>query len=564
MKSLNLYRRHLGGLDACRMQAVRHSGKEGAILGIVMVTLLMISILVLAMYHNAYHSQREAEHELKLARAFWLAEAGVQWCISDMFDLNGNDGQTIGEFAVDGGSPGTFEVVDDSDANGEFRISIGRVTVGGRTIERRIRIGLGFLPDQFMDVIRAENLPNAPWNLMLSGNKYKGLNGPRVPLKFGSQYPGGNDVVIGNLNINGSMRMYDESYVDRMPAPNKYGVMGVVNYSGDLYQEPGTRIAGGTTQTSPGDYNAPDLYEMDYANNHDYDIADIFDQLGISSGRIPADHPDFGVLHDRVIMNPPDRLKENASTSGDDFYFESTSGNHGTNTPSTGETPLELGNDVTYYVEGHTWFHKYKTFGLKIDGQAVIVSTADIHLCDNLTYADRGRDPDSDLLVLVALGEYSGDTHIDGTGNIRFGDPAGGTLFTCDAFMFANNDFLYNTWTTGFKEGDQVEPESGFRIFGSIMAMNRVVIKRNWYKPKGSKSYRAAERVKEGGTWKWKDIGNGTVLSISEIKGLRHYAMQVEYDDRIRDAATALSGLPKLPAGTIFAGMTSWAEIPSD
>lgn len=547
----------------------RRAEKEGAILGIIMITMLVLGALVISMYHLAYHSQREAAHEMQLAQAFWMAEAGVQWCVSDMYDINGNDGRTAGERSVNGTLPGTFEVIDDSDSEGEFRLSIGRITIGSRTVERHIRIGLGFLPDHFNDVIRGENLRGVPWHLILRGDKYGNIEGPRVPRRQGTHYPGGNDLVVGNVNVNGGFRMYDDSSVSGMPAPNTYDVMGDVNYSGELYQESGTTIAGSTVQTSAGDYEAPDLGEMDYADNNHYNIAGIFDELNISSGRIPANHPEYGALHDVVIMNPSDRSTENASTSGDDFYFESSSGSYGNNTPSTGESLLQLGDDKTYYVDGHVWFHKYGPYGFEIDGQAVIVATEDIHISDNITYADRGRDPGDDLLALVALGDYSGGSHAAGTGNIYFGDPEFGTLFTCDAFMFANNDFLYNTWTTGSQEGDQAEPESGFRVFGNFMAMNRVVIKRDWYKPDGSGSYRAAEYVKvtdsEGITsWVWKDVDNGSALNSTEIKGLRHYAMQVRYDDRIRDAATQMSGLPKTPFGTIFAGRSSWEEVPVD
>ena len=142
MKTSMIFGRLSGGSRVCSSQSGRHPGREGAILGIIMITLLVLSILVLTLYHLAYHSQREADYAVKLAQAFWMAEAGAQWCISDMYDVNGNDGRTVGEFDINGTIPGTFEVVDDSDSDGEFRLSIGRIAVGSRTIERRIRIGL--------------------------------------------------------------------------------------------------------------------------------------------------------------------------------------------------------------------------------------------------------------------------------------------------------------------------------------------------------------------------------------------------------------------------------------
>ena len=539
------------------LPTIPRRNREGAILGLIMVILFALSLLVIALFNLAAHSEREANYEMKAAQAFWLAEAGVQWCINDMFDLNGNDG-IIGETQANPTNSGTFEVLDDSDASGDFRVSIGKVTIGSQTVERRIRIGLGYAPDPFNNVVHAENDGGLPWTLMMRGSQYGGNDGPRVPTSQNSHYPGGNDIFIGDVNVNGSFRMYDEARVD--DPISIYDINGDVTYTSEFSDEvPGTSIAGSTINASSGSYNAPDLSGIDYASQADViNVAQSFADAGITSGRLPANHP----LHDVVIMNPSDRSSENSATAGHDFYFESSGNNYGNNTPSTGEAPLSLGTDETYYVEGHVWFHKYGPYGSLVDGQAVIVSTKDIHISDNITYSDRSSDSNGDLLALVALGEYDsfGDL-VSGTGNIYFGDPGFGTLYTCDAFMFANNDFLYNT---SANDGSQQEPESGFKVFGNFMAMNRVIINRDWYQQDGTSTYLAAEYVQDtdsdGNTiWVWKDINDGTVLSSNEESSLRHYAMQVEYDDRIRSQATSLSGLPKLPYGTLFTGILSWA-----
>ncbi len=52
----------------------------------------------------------------------------------------------------------------------------------------------------------------------------------------------------------------------------------------------------------------------------------------------------------------------------------------------------------------------------------------------------------------------------------------------------------------------------------------------------------------------------GTVLSSTEIGSIRHYQMQVSYDERIRDPATQPPGLPR-GSGSIFGGMIGWEEI---
>jgi hypothetical protein len=190
---------------------------------------------------------------------------------------------------------------------------------------------------------------------------------------------------------------------------------------------------------------------------------------------------------------------------------------------------------------------------------------------------------------LVALGQIDPVTGVYlGDGNIYFGDPSFGTLFTADAFMFANNNFYYNTSSD---TGEQGMPESGFRVYGNFMAMNQVVIVRDWYERNtyvdDSGNTREAEKI--DGRWydletharvyssvttsqravkydsvakEWIDIeddANGirTVVAAAIVD---HYAMQIEYDDRIRDAATQMSGLPK-GTSTIFMGVSRWEEI---
>lgn len=536
------------------------SRREGAILVVVLVIMVVLTVLVLTLFNLGYHSARETEYELKNAQAFWLAEAGRKQCVADLY--NGGNG-VFGATAVGSDVLGTFQVIEDPTDSAVW-IAIGTVTVGGQVVTRRIRMEMAYVARPFEDIIHSANRDGTPWDLLMRGEQENGIDGPPLA-ELNQNISGGNDVVVGNLNINGGVRLYDQSLIKGLSNLNPYNINGDVIYSqsygNGIYQEYANSIEGTITSTLSSDHDPADFATMDYVNNNDYDIAQIFlDAWGDDrDGLLPDGHP----LRDVVVKNPSDRSEENAATPADDFYFEPSSVS-GAGTPSTGVTPLSLGDDKVYYVDGHVWFHHKSTYGFKMDGQAVIVSTRDIHISDNISYADPGRGSDSDMLALVALGQLDSVTgDYDSAGNIYFGDPRYGTLYTGDAFMFANNNFFYNTDSTG---GGQVEPESGFKIFGNFMAMNQVVVLRDWYTNDNNEP-RAAEFVLDtvDDTWKWvdsKDWRNNltTLLTPSQETGLRHYAMQVEYDDRMRDVAVQMSGLPR-GNGNIFAGMVSWEEL---
>ncbi len=558
-----------------------NSSRDGAILGVVMVMLVVLSILILGLFQLGFHSARETEHELRRAQAFWLAEAGRHASMADLYA--GRDGNR-GILAATSFGDGTYQVVEDP-VESRRRISTGTVTVGNRTVTRRILFDLAFVSPLFEKVVYAGNkdYPDDNWSLQISGT---GNSGPPVPTSSSGNFPGGRDSLLGDVEVKGDVWMDGQSRVG-VPDPNRYGVAGDVDASGTIYQGPNATIAGsqreGSTIAEP-----PRLNEMDYAANNNYDIAQIFRDAGVTSGSLPVGHP----LRNVVVKNPSDRAAENASTAGDDYYFEPASIS-GAGTPSTAVTPLVLGDDKIYYVDGHAWFHSKSTYGFRVDGQATIVASRDIHISDNLAYRNRGLEPVNnnppDMLALVALGQYTGEVR-SSHGDIYFGDPEYGTMYTVDAFMFANNDFYYNT---DANTGAQGEPNSGFKVFGNYMAVNRIVIQRDWY---SGSTYKLAgvERtaVKTGNEWfdaldgrklapneamtiksarraavydpqadRWKDSYNGAWLSISQVGSIKHYAMEVGYDDRIRDAATQMPGLPR-GYGSIFAGRLSWQEIP--
>ena len=201
------------------------------------------------------------------------------------------------------------------------------------------------------------------------------------------------------------------------------------------------------------------------------------------------------------------------------------------------------------HVDGDVWIHSPKTYGFLLDGIVTIVATGDIHISDNIEYADSGS-----MLGLVALGTYDGGQLVSG-GNVYFGDPRFGTTYTVSALMFAANNFLYNTDSV---TGGSGEPETGFSVYGNLSALNQVSINRDWYDPGGTGDPKPA--YFDPGTGLWVDLGTGAALTSGEIDSLRHYQMQITYDERVRTVDTQPPGLPK-GNGTIFAGLTQWEEF---
>lgn len=127
----------------------KRSSHDGSVLAVIMVVLVALSLLVLSLYHLAYQNARETNLELMRAHAFWLAEAGRQRSVADLYDRG--DG-LFADTSVDEGMPGTFSVESYGD-NG--RLSIGSVTMGDLTVTRRILIHLKFLPSTFENTIYA-------------------------------------------------------------------------------------------------------------------------------------------------------------------------------------------------------------------------------------------------------------------------------------------------------------------------------------------------------------------------------------------------------------------------
>jgi hypothetical protein len=466
-----------------------------------------------------------AQNAVNKTKAFYLAEAGVEIFTARL--SNGEFG-SIEETAL---GEGSYRLDFYSDENSPYAISTG--TVGGQ--ERRIKVTASFLAAPYECGIYAGGSGGGAWTLILRGQgNPQSQSGGEV---------GGKDIVNGNIFVKGDVALYQESSVKSALPPNTYGLNGDVEATGDVNRYDSATISGEITEGATPEI-PPDLIGMNYAVNNTHNVAQIFADAG-ASHTLPVGN----LLRDVFQKNPTDRDAECSSTTGNDYFLEPVSCPGG-GTYKDAPTPLNLGTDRVYYVDGDVWVHNKSTYGFNVDGKVTIVATGNIHISDNTQYANSNS-----VLGLVALGKYDGSGQRVSGGDIYFGDPRYGTMYAISGLMFAANDFLYNTDAI---TGGAVEPTSGFTVKGNFTALNRVSIKRDWY-TSGSTAKPARFDPQ---TNQWVDSVTGTILTSTEIGTLRHYQMILNYDDRVRTQNTQPPGLPR-GTGVIFGGLTNWEELPS-
>jgi roadblock/LC7 domain-containing protein len=502
------------------------STRKGLALVAVVVCVLIFTILGLSILSMVNNEIILAQGVVNKNKAFYLAEAGVE-----VFSAKLNKGQSanIGETAL---GEGSYRVDFYSAADPPYAIATGEA--GGQ--EKRIKVTATFLAPPYECGIYAGGLSGEDWTLML-----RGIGNPVS--KSGGEV-GGKDIINGNIFVDGDVALYQESSVKPATAPNKYNLKGDVEATGDVNLYDSASVSG-TISEGVEPYVTPDLVGMNYAVNNTHNVGQIFADEGVTQGYLPVGNP----LRDIFVKNPNDRSSECSSTTGDDYFLEPVNvPGGGTYKDST--TPLHLGNDRVYYVDGDVWVHSKPTYGFIMDGKVTIVATGNIHISDNLQYKDS-----SSMLGLVALGKYDEDGKLVSGGNIYFGDPRYGTTYVVSGMMFAANNFLYNTDAIG---RSTAEPESGFIVNGSFAALNDVSVERDWYTRSDGTPRPARYDL---ATKNWIDSETGAVLTSTEIGTLRHYQMIVNYDDRVRTQDTQPPGLPK-GKGTIFAGLKKWEELP--
>jgi hypothetical protein len=523
--------------------------RQGMALGMIMIFVLAVSILGGALMTASRMNAVENSRYLNSVKAFWLADAGVQ-------KYKGQASAVVPNYSGFTNTVGDGEVqVRIVALSSNLMESVGKVLVGtAQEVVQRIQFRFAVLPTIYEKAIYGANVSGIPWTFMLRGTN-------QITRSFSNNryyQKGGRDIVMGDVFANGDVKLYQNSMISNAPAPNTYGLLGDIEATGTISNDNSAIVRGGIYPNSPTN-DLPSLRNANYALNNTWNVANEFNIYGAdSSGRLPASHP----LRNVVKKNPSDRSDENNSTTGNDYYFEPNSFTLGVSTNA--RTSLNLGVRQVYYVDGHVWFNSGQTFGFLISGTATIAASRDVHISDNIQYATA-----NDLLGLVAAGTYNSSGQLQSGGDVYFGDPNYGTLYTADAFMLAANNFYYNTSSTD--PSFQNEPDTGFQVYGNYAAMNQVNVYRDWYHyPVTNGSGRnqvisyftnAARFIP--GTNRWQDVVSGNFLSSSQTNTLRHYQMIVKYDERIRNQATQPPGLPGLQSGTngIYKEIYDWQLI---
>lgn len=518
------------------MSLLRKSQK-GAVLPIVVTASCIFVLLGVSLLQMAESEMVLTHKSIKETKAFHLAEAGVARFVANAYD------GAVEDIDITSLGDGSYEVDAYLDASPAYAISTG--TVGN--FQKRIKVEVSYLSPPYEHAVYGCNSSGQQWTFDLRGTS-DSQRSSRGRWGRGGNERGGEDIINGDIYVDGDVAMYGDSSINPAPDPNPHGLNGDVIATGDidLY---GDASISGDAQTEAAKRDVPDLLAMEYEVNNTHNVSGIFAEEGVNRGRLSPGHE----LRDIVEKNPSNRSSECSSTAGDDYFFEPVNvGNYGASSKDA-KTPLNLGNDRIYYIDGNVWIHSKSTYGFLLSGNATIVATGNIYICDNTKYAD-----EESLLGLVALGDYDDGGQLTSGGNVYFGDPRFGTLYTVSALMFAGNDFLYNTDSV---TGKAEEPETGFSVYGNFAAMNHVSIQRDWYDKRMSRRRKEARPAYYNPkTGQWIDAEDGSVLSSSEIDSLRHYQMKVDYDARVRDVGTQPPGLPK-GAGTIFNGVTRWEEL---
>ena len=467
------------------------------------------------------------QREVRESKAFYLAEAGIAELAAN---LNNNQFSDISPISL---GEGTYQVTIYTDSNSTYAISTGTV---GNTVER-IKVVPSFLSGIYEKAVHAGNGTDTPFVFTLRGT------GDPIPVGFNGDEYGGADQIHGDIYVNGDVSMYEASSVNPAPQPNVENLTGDVDATGAIAKNDSSSISGKESANVPIRED-PDLVGMAYEANNTHNVSQIFAEYNIDGGRLPPDHELYNVIE----KNPVDRSNEIGSTADDDYFLEPAVVT-GVGNQKNATTSLDLGKGRIYYVDGDLWIHNKHTYGFLVDGLATIVATGDIHISDNIEYAN-----DESLLGLVALGKYDDAGNLVSGGNIYFGDPRYGTTYTVSGLMFAAHDFLYNTDSI---TGGSEEPQTGFSVFGNFAALNQVSVNRDWY----TDGHTRKPALFDTSIGTWVDLNDKTPLTPDQINSLKHYQMKINYDARVRIPETQPPGLPRGP-GSIFAGLISWEEIP--
>jgi hypothetical protein len=464
-------------------------GRRGSAVLLSIIATLVLAAMAAAMLAVSGGLQRENEGATKKLRALYAAEAGLAENITNVragivADIGGDNAPMT--FGQDGYWSTAVDNGDDTLTVQAFGTAENQVC-GVEAILVRQDDG------PFASALFAGNTSGDPLYDMKFGGKGKHADDIN-----GKVYSGGNVRVTGQADIDGAIR-----------------ALGV--------------ITGATGEEGKG-APIPDIPGMNYAVNHDVDVAGEFahggakykthDGLGGKAWQLPEEN-----LAHIFRRNPSDRATDTVTTAKDDYFLEdpyetpqpgstisAASGTHITITGMPGK-PGPNGNDLVYYIDGNLWLHNKNLFTFTMfntggDGVRVtFVVRGNIYFSDNLFYHHDKKDG----VAFIAIA----DEDVSDSGNIYFGDPTYGTLKNMEAFMYAENNFYDNNLSaTG---------SAAVRVYGNMTAGNQVAINR--------------------------DFGN------------QHSKLTVDFDERLVERELNLPGIPRSSGAAPLWLVASWRPI---
>jgi len=466
--------------------------RRGSALIVALIAVMVISALAAAMLIGGSSRDRERDHSLDAVRALYVAEAGMSTALAAAAAGTLANIGSQGAPSAFGGGEMWVVAVDNGDRT-------ATITAWG-SYGRSMRSTQALLETQGAGIYDyacfAGNSSGDPgYDMRFSGN------GASADVVTGNVYSGGNVVIADQATVNGDVR-----------------ASGTVSASAS---------ATPSTPTTGLGIPIPDLAAMNYAVNHDYDVASMFtaatwqtSSLGGRAFQMPESSP----AH-IFRKNPNDRATDNAGTAKDDYYledpYETVNGSSTIAAASAtrislsglGGKPGPSGTNKVYYIDGNLWVHNRGVFSFTLDSSAgepariTLVVKGNIYFSDNVLY----KNPTSDGVAFVALKDAA---HTD-SGNIYFGDPTFGTLERMDAFMYAENNFYDNNLSAS--------GSARVTVNGNMTAGNQVRINRDF--------------------------------------GGAHSKLTVNYDARLVNGSISLPGLPGFQFGSTAWELRGWREV---
>lgn len=476
-------------------KGVRNTRRGSALVGAAVAVSLLAGFSI-SMLMVAGSVQSEQKTDLESAQALYAAQAAVGVAATEL-KVAVEQGQeppvsvgSAGEPLALGGGSAFATIVEEAD--GSFTVtSFGNAADGGR---------------RALEVTLVPGGPGAFSRALFAGNESED-----------SSY---------TLDLGGVGNQADQIHGDVYSA-NDVLIEGDASVMGDI-------VAGGTIYGGAGEVGVqlpmPDLTVMDYENNHDFNVEELFtdatwqwDNAGGSAWQVPEENP----AH-IFRKNPNDRNSTNNATVKDDYYLEDPyepvrrdrrqDGSDAFPVSLTGINgkPGPSGTDAVYFIDGNLWIHNKPSYSFQFvagageDVRVTFVVKGNITFSDNIFY----EDAEQDGLVFIAIG----DEDVEDSGNIYFGDPVGGTLEYMDSFMYAENDFI----DTNMNAAGSLQVE----VNGTMSAGNHVAIERDY--------------------------------------GDAHSRLTVTADLRLDEGTLEMPGIPPTLSGGAGLSMGTWREVAYD